>query len=95
MENQATAELLIQDLEANILFLQVGAFVLTIILALVGLTLAMRAYTVLSEARALYWQASAGHSHPSENNARAARAAAIRAAQSRRKKSAGPGGTVL
>lgn len=100
MEDQTTAAentaaLLIQDLEANILFLQVGAFALTIILALIGLTLAMRAYTVLSEARALYWQASAGPSRPSENNARAVRAAAIRASQSRRKNSARKNRTVI
>ncbi len=88
MENQDAAALLLQDLEANILYLQVGAFALTIILALIGLTLAMRAYTVLSEARALYWQAGGLHVNATGGVAkRAARAGAIRAAQSSRKKS--------
>ena len=91
MEKQDTAALLVQDLGANMTYLQISAFMLTIVLALIGLSLAFKAYTVLSEARALYWRASDANAPARlENETRAARAAAIRSSQSFRKKL--PGG---
>lgn len=86
MENQEVAALLMQDIEAHMTFLQLGGFAVTIVLALIGVVLAMRAYAVLSEARGLYWQASAlSASALSRDEARAARAAAIKAAGSKKK----------
>ncbi|WP_425410721.1 hypothetical protein [Hyphococcus sp.] len=82
MENQTAADALIRDIEANLLPFQIGASFLTIFLALVGLTLALRAYTVLSEARTLYWETIKSAAAPSKTPQHAKRAAAIRAAQS-------------
>jgi hypothetical protein len=86
MEDQDVGALLVQDIEAHMTYLQLGGFAVTIVLALIGVILSMRAYAVLSEARALYWQASAlSASAATTDAARAARAAAIRAAQSKKK----------
>ena len=86
MDNQEAAALLMQDIEANMTFLQIGVLAASFLLALIGLVLAVRAYAVLSEARTLYWQSAAkGDSAGAEAGARAARAAAIRAAGSKKK----------
>lgn len=86
MENQEAAALLMQDIEANMTYLQVGVLAASFLLALIGLVLALRAYNVLNEARALYWQASLGAPAASSgDSARAARAAAVSAAGSRKK----------
>ena len=86
MENQAVAMRLAEGFAANIAVLQIGSFVVTIILALIGLVLAMRAYTVLSEARALYWQtAGIVVGTVSVDQDRVIRAARIRTARSGRK----------
>ena len=58
MEDQDVGALLVRDIEAHMTYLQLGGFFVTIVLALIGVVLSMRAYAVLSEARALYWQAS-------------------------------------
>lgn len=86
MEDQDVGALLVRDIEAHMTYLQLGGFFVTIVLALIGVVLSMRAYAVLSEARALYWQASTlGAAAKSQDAARAARAAAIRAAGSKKK----------
>lgn len=86
MEDQDVGALLVQDIEAHMTYLQLGGFAVTIVLALIGVILSMRAYAVLSEARALYWQASAlGASAAANDSSRAARAAAIRASSKKKK----------
>ncbi|PQA87994.1 hypothetical protein [Hyphococcus luteus] len=85
MNNQEAAALLMQDIEANMTYLQIGVLAASFMLALIGLVLALRAYNVLSEARMLFWQAGAGVSPASKDEARAARAAAIRAASAKKK----------
>jgi hypothetical protein len=78
--------LLAQDIEANMSFLQLAGAGATLALALIGVVLSMRAYAVLSEARALYWQASKlSAAAASEAGPRAARSAAINASHSKRK----------
>ena len=86
MENQEVAALLMQDIEANMTYLQVGVLAASFLLALIGLVLALRAYNVLNEARTLYWQASVGApAKSSSDSARVARAAAVSAAGSKKK----------
>ncbi len=86
MEEQDVAARLAQDVEANMAYLQIGGLAATLALAVIGVVLSMRAYAVLSEARALYWQASALASEAlSEGSGRSARAAAIRSAGSKKK----------
>lgn len=86
MENQDVAALLAQDIASNMTYLQLGGVVMTLALALIGVVLSMRAYAVLSEARALYWQASKlSEAAASDAGPRAARAAAIKAAHTKKK----------
>lgn len=86
MEEQDVAVRLAQDVEANMAFFQLGGIAAGLALAVIGAVLSMRAYTVLSEARALYWQASALAAEAlGESSGRSARAAAIRAAGSKKK----------
>ena len=86
MEEQDVAARLAQDIESNMALFQIGGIFAGLALAIIGAVLAMRAYTVLSEARALYWQASALASEAlGEGSGRSARAAAIRAAGSKKK----------
>jgi len=86
MEEQEVAARLVSDIEANMTWLQLGGITAAAVLALVGVVLAMRAYTVLSEARQLYWKASAlSEAAGAAGSARAARAEAIKAASSKKK----------
>ena len=86
MEEQDVASRLAQDIEANMAVFQIGGIVAGLALAIIGAVLSMRAYAVLSEARALYWQASALASAAlSDAGARSARAAAIKATGSKKK----------
>lgn len=86
MDNQEAAALLMQDIEANMTYLQIGVLAASFLLALIGLVLAVRAYAVLSEARTLYWQSGAKAASPGPDaGARLARAAAIKAAGSKKK----------
>ncbi len=86
MENQDVASLLARDIEANMALLQLAGVAATLALAIIGAVLSMRAYAVLSEARALYWQASKlSAAAASEAGPRAARAAAINASHAKRK----------
>lgn len=86
MEEQDVAVRLAQDIETNMAYLQIGGVAATLALAMIAIILSMRAYTVLSEARQLYWQASALASEAlSEGSGRTARAAAIKAAGSKKK----------
>ena len=86
MEEQEVAARLAQDVESNMAILQLGGITATLTLALIGVVLSMRAYAVLSEARALYWQASTLASQAlSDGSGRSARAAAIKAAGSKKK----------
>ena len=61
MNNEETAALLMQDIEANMTYLELGILAACLILAIVGLVLAVRAYNALNEVRALYWQAMANN----------------------------------
>jgi len=86
MEEQEVAARLVSDIEANMTWLQLGGVAVTVTLAVIGIVLAMRAYAVLSEARALYWKASAlSDAAKNAGGARAALAAAIKAQGSRKK----------
>ncbi len=85
MNNQEAATLLMQDIEANMTYLQIGVLAASFMLALIGLVLALRAYNVLSEARMIYWQAAVGAVPGGKDEARAARAAAIKAASVKKK----------
>ena len=86
MDNGEAAALLAQDIEANMTALQLAGVAITLGLALIGVVLSMRAYAVLSEARALYWQASRLSAEAAAaTSARAARAASINASHAKRK----------
>jgi len=58
MQQEEVTAVFFRDIESNIALFQLGGLVLSLILALIGIVMAMRAYAVLSEARALYWEAS-------------------------------------
>lgn len=88
MDNQEAATLLMQDIEANMVYLQLGILAACFILAVIGLVLAVRAYNALNEARSLYWQAMAKSVAPSiqnVNDPRLARSTAIMAASVKKK----------
>ena len=86
MEEQAVAAVLAQDIGDHFTAIQVGGFIVMLVLALVGVVLAMRAYAILGEAQTLYWRAMAMLSAASSGEtARLARAAAIKASASKRK----------
>ena len=58
MQQEEVTAVFLHDVESNIALFQFGGLVLSLILALIGIIMAMRAYAVLSEARALYWEAN-------------------------------------
>lgn len=58
MQEQTVAAVLASDIKSNLAFLEAGAFLATMVLALIGAFLAARAYAALSEARILFWRSS-------------------------------------
>ncbi len=73
-----------QDIEANMTYLQIGVLAAGLILALVGFALVLRACNTLNEVREAYWRGQM-QGAPERKPARVASAPAINAASARRK----------
>ncbi|MEZ5893795.1 MAG: hypothetical protein R3C58_11725 [Parvularculaceae bacterium] len=90
MDEQAVAAVLAQDIGDHFTAIQIGAFVVMLVLAVTGAALAMRAYAIMSEAQAIYWRAMSMLSAASPTDeARKARAQAIRSSQPLRRVKSG------
>lgn len=60
MQQEEVSAVLLQDIQSNMALFQIGGLLLSLLLAVIGVVLAIRAYAVLSEARELYWAADNG-----------------------------------
>lgn len=58
MEEGQVAALLISDVQAHFAWFQIAVFLAILVLIIVSITLSIRAYAALSEARILYFRAS-------------------------------------
>ena len=95
MEEQQVAALLISDVQTHFAWFQVAVLFVVLVLIIISMVLAIRAYAVLSEARILYARASAaGAERASQSPGRIATAAAINAAMRGRKVRLGRGRTL-
>ena len=95
MEEQQVAALLVSDVQAHFAWFQFAVLFVVLILIIVSMTLAVRAYAVLSEARILYVRASEiGVRQGAGSGPRVATADAINAAARGRKLRLGRGRTL-
>lgn len=98
MEEGTVASVLVNDFATHATALEFFAFLITATLAAVGSFLAVRAYAILSDARALYWrnyQIEKEIQSVQASDYRRARAGMAAASASRRKKPARRNKTVI